>query len=108
VIELTTFNVLFLAASVPVNIYPFVYSTRSWRVTNAGQALMIQAWGSLILIDMGLATILFGPEYWGREAIRTVGMGVYFVGMSYLLGVLLATMRRPRDDPSRHKKPDRT
>lgn len=77
-------------AAVAVNIYPFVYLTRPWWVTPAGRALMVKAWGNLILIDMSVAFVLWG-EYAGREYVRAIGMTVFAAGMVYLLAVLLRT-----------------
>lgn len=86
---------LLVAAAVPVNIYPLVYLTRPWWVSAAGRALMVKAWGNLLLIDLFLASAVWG-DYPGREAVRLAGLSLYLVGVWWLLIVLL---RVPRHMP---------
>ena len=90
-------------AAAAVNIYPFVYLARPWWVTPAGRALMVKAWGNLILIDMSVAFAIWG-DYTGRYLVRAIGMTVFAAGMVYLLVVLLTTpnsqMRRWSSPPT--------
>lgn len=87
---------LFLAAGVAVNAYVLVYLTRPWWTTNAGRALMVKAWGNVILVDLALATLILGEDYPGRGVIRVIGMAAFTVGVWYLLIVLVRTPRPPR------------
>lgn len=88
--------VLFLAAGVAVNAYVALYLTRPWWTTNAGRALMVKAWGNVILIDLALATLIFGEDYPGRAVIRVIGMAAFTTGVWYLLIVLVRTPRYDR------------
>lgn len=93
-------TVLVVIAAVAVNVYPLLYLTRRWWVTAAGRAVMVKAWGNLILIDMALAVLIFGADYPGRDVVRVVGMTVFTVGVWYLLVVLLRTPKRQHHDPT--------
>lgn len=84
-------------AAVACNVYPLVYAFRPWRATNAGRALMVKAIGNVILVDLSVALVIFGPEYFGRDLARIVGLGFFATGVWYLLIVLLRTPRQPRD-----------
>lgn len=88
--------VLFLAAGVAVNAYVAMYLTRPWWTTSAGRALMVKAWGNVILIDLALATLIFGEDYPGRSVIRVIGMAAFTTGVWYLLIVLIKTPRYER------------
>lgn len=85
--------VLFLLSGVAVNIYVPIYMTRPWWTTPAGRAMMVKGWGNLILLDLGLTALLFGPDYPGRDVVRVIGMAVFTAGMWYLL---LTMLRAPR------------
>jgi putative copper export protein len=82
---------LLIAAGIAANTYVIVYLTRPWRSTPAGRALMVKAWGNVILIDMALAAGVFGHNYPGRDLIRLIGLTLFAGGMWYLLIVLLRT-----------------
>lgn len=81
-----------LVAAVAANIYVAVYLTRPWWTTAAGRALMVKAWGNVIVLDLTAAVILFG-DYPGREWIRAVGLWIFAAGLWYLLIVLVRTPR---------------
>lgn len=75
---------IFMFAAVPVNLYALFYTFRPWRRTAQGQALWVKSIGNVIVIDVVLATLVFGEDYPGREVIRVVGFATFAVGISYL------------------------
>lgn len=105
----TTYALAMLVlAGVAVNVYPFVYLTRPWTTTPAGRALMVKAWGNLVLIDMSLAAWLW-PDYPGRWLIRNIGLTLFTVGVWALLLTLMRADKRgetdKRSDPTRRRTP---
>ena len=98
-------EILLIIAGVAVNLYPLVYLTRPWYTTAPGRALMVKAWGNLILVDLSLALYIFGEDYPGREFIATIGLAVFASGVWYLLIVLLRTPGWPLYNEPRHKEP---
>jgi hypothetical protein len=91
--------VLLLAAAIPTNLYPLFYAFRPWSTTPQGRALMTKAVGNMIVIDVVLATLLFGQDYPGRDLVRVFGFGVFVVGMWYLLVSLLTSPGAVRYPP---------
>lgn len=79
-------------AAVAVNIYPLIYMTRPWYSTAPGRALMVKAWGNLIVIDLSLAYVWLG-EYPGRADVRFAGFALFAIGVWYLLLSLLRVVR---------------
>ena len=79
---------LLCAVGVPANLFPVVYAFRPWRVTIEGRALMVKAWGNLILIDLYLG-VLWAGDYPGREVVRAAGLAAFTYGLWWLFLVLL-------------------
>jgi hypothetical protein len=90
--------VLFAVGALATNLYVAVYWFRPWRATPQGEALMIGKWGNAILLNLGLAALVFGPNYPGRDYLRVLGLTAFTVGICYLLGSLL-TATGARDFP---------
>lgn len=82
---------LFWIATPAANLYVFFYWFRPWRSTRQGEALMVKGWGNLILLDLSLAFIIFGYDYWGRDFFRVLGMTAFTAGICYLLVSLLTS-----------------
>lgn len=80
--------VLLMSAVPAVNVYPFVLAFRPWRNSPQGQALMMKALGNVIVIDVVMATLLFG-DYPFRDAIRLLGFTLFTCGVNYLATTLL-------------------
>lgn len=83
---------IFLACIPPANLFPLIYLFRPWRTTPQGRALMLKAWGNLILIDLIVATLVFGEDYPFRDVLRVIGFGTFAGGLWYLF---LTLMRAP-------------
>lgn len=83
---------LLITCAIPVNLYPAFYAFRPWWITPQGRALMIKALGNAMLIDLGLAAVLW-PDYWLRPYVRLVGFTLFAVGVWYLLWALLRSDR---------------
>lgn len=81
--------VLFAVAAVAANLYVFFYWFRPWRSTRQGEALMVKGWGNLILLNLGLATLVLGENYPGRQFFRVLGLTAFSVGITYLLATLI-------------------
>lgn len=75
---------IFIAAAVPVNLYPFFYAFRPWHTTAQGQALMVKAIGNVLVIDVALLTLVLGEDYPGRGLVRVIGFGMFLAGITYL------------------------
>lgn len=88
---------LLIAAAPAVNLYPLVYVFRPWRSTPQGRALMLKAFGNMVVIDVILAYSLFG-DYPFRDPIRVTGFAVFVTAVWYLL-VTLLTIPGARDYP---------
>ena len=82
---------LFASAALATNVYVVLYWFRPWRATRQGEALMVGKWGNAILLNLGLATLLFGPDYWGRDFFRVLGLTAFTAGICYLLWTLLTS-----------------
>lgn len=71
-------------------LYPLVYVIRAkWWKTWIGQALLIKAVGVWILLTVSLLYQFFGPDYWGRDALRITGASLVTVGIWYALVAML-------------------
>lgn len=81
---------LLILAAPAINLYPLVYCFRPWRSTPQGRALMQKALGNVILIDMGLATLIFG-DYPFRDAIRITGFALFALGVNNLFWTLISS-----------------
>lgn len=81
---------LFVLAAIPATLYTLIYLFRPWWTTPQGRALMVKSWGNTFLLNLGLATWLFG-DFAGRAAIRDVGLVLFAVGLWYLLWTLLTS-----------------
>ena len=84
-----------LVAAVAATLYVSLYLTRPWYSSPVGRALMVMAFGHVIVLDLTAAVILFG-DYPGREWIRAGGLWLFAAGLWYLLGVLTAVVWRER------------
>lgn len=69
-------------------VYVATYLFRPWRSTPQGKALMVRAWGDIIVLSMALAFALAG-EYPFRSLVRLAGFGVFMGGTIYLTWSLL-------------------
>ena len=91
-------DILFAAIAVPVNAYFFFYAFRPWRRTPQGRALFIKAFGNALIVDLVVAYQWFG-EFPYRPELRVVGLGVFFVGITYLCLSLLLSPGADRYPP---------
>lgn len=81
---------VFVGISTGVSVvYVATYLFRPWRSTPQGKALMVRAWGDIIVLSMALAYAIAG-EYPFRAWIRLAGFGVFMVGTIYLTWSLLS------------------
>lgn len=77
--------------------YPIIYaSLMPWWRTWIGRALLSKALGVAILLSQVGLFHLFGPDYWGREAIRLTGMAFVAVGVWLALVAMLRELWRRR------------
>lgn len=90
---------LILACAIPANLYPAFYAFRPWWITPQGRALMVKAVGNAILIDMGLAVVVFGDDYPLRWLVRVIGFAIFGAGVWYLFIALLRSDRAGRYPP---------
>lgn len=86
-----TILTLFWVATIAANLYVAVYAFRPWRSTRQGEALMLKGWGNVILLNLSMAFLLFGYDYWGRDFFRVLGMTAFTTGICYLLFTLLTS-----------------
>lgn len=71
-------------------LYPLIYLARvRWWKTWVGQALLIKASGAAILLSITGLFQIFGPDYWGRDFFRNVGMALFGIGVWYALIAML-------------------
>jgi hypothetical protein len=87
---------LLIVCAIPANGYAILYARRNWWATEPGRALMVKSLANMGLIDLGLATEIFGRDFPGRSIIR---MGVFLLfaaGMWFLFIALLRTEKYPR------------
>lgn len=97
----------FILAAVFANLYFTALWFRPWRTTAAGRALMLKAWGNVILLNMFLVALVW-PDYAWRPYVRFVGLTLFDAGLIYLFVVLVRTPRlgRSRDEaPSPWQNP---
>lgn len=81
---------VFVGVSTVVSVvYVATYLWRPWRSTPQGKALMVRAWGDIIVLSMALAYAI-GGNYPLRAQVRLAGFGVFMVGTIYLTWSLLA------------------
>lgn len=89
------FALLVYLAAVPANLFVLVYFLRrQWFRSPFGWALMSQALGIAILLDFSALYQAFGPDYFGRDAVRIGGM-IYVLGGE--LGVFAVLLKSRRD-----------
>lgn len=75
------FAFLVYAAVPPTFLYPLIYGTTTrWWETWIGRALFIKAVGVFFLILVSALFQMFGPNYFGRDTIRIVGMSTATLG----------------------------
>lgn len=78
-------------------LYPVIYGlTAPWWKTWIGRALMVEAIGVFVLISFSALYQFFGPDYWGRDVVRIVGMTFSGVGFWMVLFALLKVKRDAR------------
>lgn len=71
-------------------LYPLHYSVRvKWWKTWVGQALLTKATGVLILLSISALFQFFGPDYFGRDVARLIGMAFLTIGLWYALIAML-------------------
>lgn len=86
---------LLIICAIPANGYVALYMTRPWYVTEPGRALMVKAVANAGLINLGLATAIFGRDWPGRDQVRLVLFLLFAIGLWYLFIALLRTPRIP-------------
>ncbi|HKY56434.1 MAG TPA: hypothetical protein VJL80_00165, partial [Aeromicrobium sp.] len=91
--------ILLTICAVPANGYVLVYMTRPWYVTEPGRALMVKALANMGLINLGLATQIFGREFPGRDQIRMTLFILFAIGIWWLFIALLRTPRKYPPEP---------
>ncbi len=91
------FKWLVTAALPAAILYPLVYglSVRWWE-SAIGRALLIKALGLLMLLLFSVFFYWFGPDYFGRDTFRIVGMCLLFVGLHLAFFAMLRELRRGR------------
>lgn len=90
---MTPIEIMFYITALPANLYPIFYAFRPWYSTRAGRALMVRAVGDLLIFDLSLAALAFGPLYPGHVALGYVAVGAFCAGIWFLFVVLMMTPR---------------
>lgn len=90
---MTPLELMFYATAIPANLYPIIYAFRPWYTTRVGRVLMVRGVGDLLLFDMSLAALVFGPTYPGQVVLSYVAVGAFCLGVWFILIVLLLTPR---------------
>lgn len=98
------FAILVYIALPAVILYPLIYGlTSPWWKSWIGRALLIKAVGILILIIFSALFHIFGPNYWGRDTIRIVGMIIVDIGVWAVLFAMLQVKSRARKGIKTHE-----
>lgn len=84
-----------------VILYPLIYGfTSPWWSSWIGRALLVKAVGVAILVSFSALFQFFGPNYWGRDYVRIVGMAFacvgFYLALFSLIQVKLEARRRRR------------
>lgn len=80
-------------------LYPLIYGlTAPWWRSWIGRALMTKAIGVFVLISFSVLYQMFGPNYWGRDYVRNIGMAVALMGFWLALFALIQVKFEARRD----------
>lgn len=95
-------NFVVLAYLIPLVAFIFLYATRSpWKVTELGQALMVQKLALTIIVVVLCFSYFLGVDYPGREYIRLFAFFAVFITLIIDVANLL---RYQRTNPRAKKK----
>lgn len=97
----TAFASLVVLALPAVILYPLIYGfTSPWWTSWIGRALLVKAVGVAILVSFSALYQLFGPDYWGRDYVRIIGMALacigFYLALFSLIQVKLEARRKRR------------
>lgn len=74
-----------------------LYGRRSrWRATSVGKSIMLLTGSLLILCLLGVATMIFGPDYPGRDLLRVIGTVLINIALWRQLYVLSRAQKDER------------
>lgn len=91
------FAALMYAALPAVLAYPVIYGlTSPWWKSWIGRALLVKAVGVFILIAFSCLYQLFGPDYWGRDYVRIIGMTLAATGFYLALFSMIQVKMQAR------------
>lgn len=93
--------ILLVLAAPPVNMFPVVYAFRPWHESLIGRALMTKAIGLAVMVDVGLLTLVLGPDYPFRGIVRVIAFSLVVFGIwfQFIAMAKAGPPRRPRDQP---------
>lgn len=100
IIEPTVNNVLIVAIFVCATAFIIVLGLDrrgAWRFSTFGWSLMIMTVGIWLFTALSLTRRILGPDYMGRDTVRTIAFAAILFGIASRLWVLVVEKWRERE-----------
>jgi hypothetical protein len=95
----TWVEIFIWAGAIPATLFATLYPALSpgWRRTFIGWALLISSSALALLLDLSLATKIFGPDFLARDSIRVTVVALVALGANLkFLALLVGKVRLMR------------